>query len=537
MYEYNNAVMGSNENYSGVPIHFSHWSGTMTDRIRQTGGMKMQAFLSGAPLRAWMKITLAWRHNGQIAQSSLKPCCQLKNIGGDGTAIGIPQNNLPKNMTAIHQPKTFAPHTDHGGRLQRCPLTLRDEIDPTDSTNKSSIKRLRVAIYEAASSVNDKLKNKNLAKKAGSRAHVLQQRQEQIRTLCVELDDWGHKYIAEPYTTEIRRWCGLNQNDDAEANLLRPLIVALSSQHEVRGLVNADLSNAIRDVLCATESEETSVSVLQTKQQLLMSEDMSMRFGSSGIGPEIRRLLLFQFGNNICQESTHRFLLQLVSDSKRVDDSIDSIDPSVLDEANTRGCFNDADDPSKCGHRYFMGMEPHNHRTKWNMPRTMHARNKQDQEVSVEGCHKQRFSWIGRRRRTALWVWTCMDHQHVVGFHVIPRAEGNRDAVFSLYRAKEAAPESLFVDFACSTEEVANNYLPVFFRNTKFYHDLFHGVVHKCSYRFCSGRMPLYAHFNTSIMEQVNSFLHKMDGMLLSGSSSVSNITSSHNIVALYSII
>lgn len=48
---------------------------------------------------------------------------------------------------------------------------------------------------------------------------------------------------------------------------------------------------------------------------------------------------------------------------------------------------------------------------------------------------------------------------------------------------------------------------PLFFQRTRFFHDFFHGVAHKCSSVFRVRRLPESRNYNTSIAEQANSFL------------------------------
>jgi hypothetical protein len=96
-----------------------------------------------------------------------------------------------------------------------------------------------------------------------------------------------------------------------------------------------------------------------------------------------------------------------------------------------------------------------------------------------------------------------MKHNHIVGYHMMPKPEGLRDAVCSILRFKKKAPETVFIDFACGCEESALNWAPKAFKDTQFYHDVFHGVNHVCGERYMSTRFDRFANFNTPIMEQV----------------------------------
>lgn len=155
----------------------------------------------------------------------------------------------------------------------------------------------------------------------------------------------------------------------------------------------------------------------------------------------------------------------------------------------------------------------------------MNARKQDTVIASGSDCRKKFEAIVGHTARCALWVWLCIDHQKVCAYHVIKRAEGQRDAVLSLYRFKKDPPEILFVDFACHAEEVALNWVPEFFSGTRFNHDTFHGFSHVCSSRFSQEHLLVKPATNSSIMEQFNGFLGPLRGLILSGSTRVSVVT------------
>ena len=68
-------------------------------------------------------------------------------------------------------------------------------------------------------------------------------------------------------------------------------------------------------------------------------------------------------------------------------------------------------------------------------------------------------------------------------------------------------PKHIFYDFACSLSEYALNRAPELFRFTRFWHDLFHAIGHKCGMNFKSGRIDGLEGINTEICEQVNAYL------------------------------
>ena len=57
---------------------------------------------------------------------------------------------------------------------------------------------------------------------------------------------------------------------------------------------------------------------------------------------------------------------------------------------------------------------------------------------------------------------------------MIEGGEGCKDPCASLYNHLKQAPKILFLDFACGTEEYGMNREAGLFKQTKFYHDIFH---------------------------------------------------------------
>lgn len=106
-----------------------------------------------------------------------------------------------------------------------------------------------------------------------------------------------------------------------------------------------------------------------------------------------------------------------------------------------------------------------------------------------------------------MFLWFCPIHGHSYGFHLIEGGEGRKDPFHSLTKYCKEAPEHIFYDFACQLSEYCLNREPKFFCCTRFWHDLFHGIPHKCGNNFKSRRISGLEGINTEICEQINSFL------------------------------
>ena len=144
------------------------------------------------------------------------------------------------------------------------------------------------------------------------------------------------------------------------------------------------------------------------------------------------------------------------------------------------------------------------------------SRKKNYDDAPTMVCEKK-FPNVTKSGSTYLFLWFCPKHGHCLGFHMIPGSEGRKDAHASLYCYAEVAPDVLFYDFSCSLAEYCKNRESGFFSKTRFFHDIFHGLSHKCSKVFSSARLD-GLEVNTSICEQFNSYLQciKSAGRLMS---------------------
>ena len=76
----------------------------------------------------------------------------------------------------------------------------------------------------------------------------------------------------------------------------------------------------------------------------------------------------------------------------------------------------------------------------------------------------------------------------------------------SLLKSKLNMPEELLYDNACNLSQYCYNSKPQLFKNTHFWHDLFHSIAHLCGIVFKSTRVQGMDGLNTEICEQVNSY-------------------------------
>ena len=119
------------------------------------------------------------------------------------------------------------------------------------------------------------------------------------------------------------------------------------------------------------------------------------------------------------------------------------------------------------------------------------------------------FPSVGKGGYSFMFLWFCPIHGHCYGFHLLPGAEGRKDPFSSLLKYLPEPPEHVFYDFACSLSEYALNREPAYFRNVRFWHDIFHSLTHVCGDAFKSERVKGLS-VNSEICEQFNSHLQSI---------------------------
>ena len=135
------------------------------------------------------------------------------------------------------------------------------------------------------------------------------------------------------------------------------------------------------------------------------------------------------------------------------------------------------------------------------------ARKNYDDVPSVDDICNKKFPSVSYGGFGYMFLWFCPIHGHCYGFHLIAGGEGRKDPFASLFKFLPEAPTDIFYDFACQLSEYCLNREPQYFLQTRFWHDLFHGVTHKCGKCFKSTRICGMVGINSEICEQFNSYL------------------------------
>ena len=138
----------------------------------------------------------------------------------------------------------------------------------------------------------------------------------------------------------------------------------------------------------------------------------------------------------------------------------------------------------------------------------------------VDDICRKKFPEVSYGGFGYIFLWFCAIHGHSYGFHIISGGEGRKDPFSSLFKYLPEAPHEIFYDFACKYTEYCLNRESQYFLPTRFWHDLFHGISHKCGSCFKSSRVCGMLGINSEICEQFNSYLQcvKFTGSHLSQS-------------------
>ena len=131
-------------------------------------------------------------------------------------------------------------------------------------------------------------------------------------------------------------------------------------------------------------------------------------------------------------------------------------------------------------------------------------------EQPIDGPCRKKYPKVSFGGYSYMFLWFCPIHGHCYGFHLIDGAEGRKDVFSSLLKYKETMPKELFYDNACQLLEYCMNREPDLFKNTRFWHDLFHSIAHLCGINYKSTRIEGLEGINSEICEQVNSYLQSV---------------------------
>ena len=101
-------------------MHLGHFRAHVNERIRAVNP-NVRGFFDPTAWREFIQSGVAARLQG-FPSSLREPCCSLRYIGGDGTAIGVPLGNASDVVPVWQPPGGLREPNKKWGRLQRCAI-------------------------------------------------------------------------------------------------------------------------------------------------------------------------------------------------------------------------------------------------------------------------------------------------------------------------------------------------------------------------------------------------------------------------------
>ena len=287
-----------------------------------------------------------------------------------------------------------------------------------------------------------------------------------------------------------------NTIDEREKQCLATFFKLLSSDSSVDTIIPLRFCDNLNEFL--EKVNENSI----TMQELRV-----FIYRSKFFCPELSSLLLSSaLANN---QSPHADIVQLIQYLVYFIRNIHSYDEPAVEPEPIPGTYN----PPKYGRAYYFNA--HGCQVRKVREFSIDKDKDKDKQQPIFDdkpdlpCDK-RYPVVSKKGTTYVFLWFCPLHGHCYGFHIIPGSEGRKDPSASLITHSNIAPDDILYDFACSLSEYTKNREAGFFAKTRFFHDVFHGYVHKCSSAFKCNRLLGTNAINSSICEQFNSYIQKI---------------------------
>ena len=440
-------------------ITFGAYGKIMNDRYKRMNS-RSAPFMSNKTFIAWW---FSWITKFNI--DFRKPCrfCmyQPKYLAADGTKIGVYKKRA-KELTPIETPTVDTP------------------IDPCHRRNN----RAFISYSQGDCDAQEKAKSRN---------HILYHCKMVLGTLKrneeLPVDEVAmrNNKLAGHIDAEFLPLVLIFIHKQCQNRLLKKLAVLfkiLSTNHSLSSVLPFRYLDQFKAVLIAMRDNANTDPCLISKVAHFSPEIRDVLTGVKGTEHRLDAIRFFE-----------HFVFRVYSifqNCKEADQAIPK-----------PGTYN----PAKYGRAYYF--TPHGNQLR-DIPRyTMNSisANYDDEPARPDDKCEKGYE-VGGKGVTFLFLWFDPQHYgHCYGYHMIPEHEGRKDPACSAYSYLETAPEEMFYDFSCQLEEYALNREPGYWKNTRFFHDTFHGFCHKCAIVYTSSRLKILHKANTEICEQTNAFL------------------------------
>lgn len=252
IYGFIHHILGEEGKYNGVAMNVGHYSSHFcsTSRCKVSKVVFRKLIHTGVAL--WMQ---------SFSPKTKVPCCDLAFVGGDGTFIGIPIQNVPVDVKPVWQPEVLLP-SETGSR------NLREALaDCLNNLTSEARQQLRDDLKRAICDSMSDLDRYQLS-------YVLSQK---WRTLQVTMSE---------FSDELWRWMRL-PSVSRQFEPLRTILSCLISKDSVTGAFPFELSETLL---------KQKTKMIRVKDCESFVEEMCdlYAFNGCGVGPEIIRILRVQ---------------------------------------------------------------------------------------------------------------------------------------------------------------------------------------------------------------------------------------------------
>lgn len=115
-----NHIVGRAGEFSGIPLHLGHFRSHVDERIRMNSKL-VRGFFQPKKWMMFIQSAMAARLMG-LPSFVREPCCDLKVIGGDGTAIGVALGSMDDVKPVWEPPGGLRARLKDWGCMDRCAI-------------------------------------------------------------------------------------------------------------------------------------------------------------------------------------------------------------------------------------------------------------------------------------------------------------------------------------------------------------------------------------------------------------------------------
>lgn len=275
IYDVLHHIVGRSGKFSGIPLHIGHFRAHVDERIKMNNPTA-RGFFSALKWIVFIQSGMAARLKG-LPSSIREPCCSLKYIGGDGTAIGVTLQNLDKVSPVWFPPDGLRPKLKDWGCMDRC-------VIGTDCSEASASDRddARTFIRSSTAGSNDSNTFANLR----------------------EMLDTIKDSMPEPLFNVLELWFSLSP-EDKQWSSVRRILRACSYKDSLSGSITAAMITPIRTalmIMCKPNPFREPLDMLTWEKAL-----KGMRY--SGLGNDMASACIAVEQDYISRNSSERHTL------------------------------------------------------------------------------------------------------------------------------------------------------------------------------------------------------------------------------------